>query len=116
MGQEITGFGPDDDKVFGPDGKEYRIKRLESDNPPKDETVEYKGKKYRRVLIPNYTLRTYYSHETEDVGPGPGWDFKGVLLDDDLMMQLYGRTFTPNEAFDPSALPDIPVYRIEDME
>ena len=60
------------------------------------------GQKYRKVAS-GYTIREYYSHQTETKGPGPGWDYKQKVL------QEYG-------VDEPSQLPDDPHYAWELIE
>lgn len=66
------------------------------------------GVKYRRVDT-GYTLRSYYYHSTES-GPGPGWDSRMSLLDEEYAMRRFGRTFSEEEIMDPSKLPEEPIY------
>ena len=57
------------------------------------------GKKYRRVFS-GYTIQQYFSHETEEMGPGPGWDMRRDVL------EKYG-------VREPSELPNEPYYHWE---
>ena len=63
---------------------------------PSIEEKVVNGIRYRKVFS-GYTLRQYYSHETEEKGPGPGWDNRWKILNQ------YGVT-------EPSQLPDEPHY------
>lgn len=63
-----------------------------------------------------YTLRQYFSHETEEKGPGPGWDFVKRLLDDEWARERFGRTFSGDEVFNPQNLPDLPYFDWEEEE
>ena len=67
-----------------------------------EQIVEMNGEKYR-VIDTGYTLREFYSHESESKGPGPGWDGRWPIL------EKYGVT-------DPKDLPDTPYYRYEKAE
>lgn len=60
------------------------------------------GKKYRRVDS-GYTLRQYFSHESIEKGPGPGWDFRRDILEE-------------HGVNEPSELPDEPYYQWELIE
>lgn len=59
------------------------------------------GKKYRRVFS-GYTIRQYYSHDTPEKGPGPGWDFRQKMLE-------------KYDVNNPSELPDEPHYDWEEI-
>jgi len=73
------------------------------------------GVKYRYTKS-RYTLRQYYSHSTPEMGPGPGWDFRKALLDNETSIKKFGRTFTPKEVYsNTSALPDIPLFFWEEV-
>lgn len=62
------------------------------------------GRKFR--LVPSgYTIRQYFSHETAEKGPGPGWDFR------DRLEKLGIDRFTKDED-----LPDDPYYQYEEVE
>ncbi|TSC83195.1 MAG: hypothetical protein G01um101419_161 [Parcubacteria group bacterium Gr01-1014_19] len=76
---------------------------------PEEEIRIIDGKKYRRVES-GYTIRQFFSHSTPEKGPGPGWDTRTSLLDDEYAMRNFGRTFTMKEVFNPSQLPDAPYY------
>lgn len=81
-----------------------------TENTPKEGDVKIiDGKKYCYEKSP-YTLRQFYSHSTPEMGTGPGWDFKTRLLDNDWAMKNFGRTFSVDEVFHPSKLPDLPMY------
>ena len=74
------------------EGQSIRFEPQES-----DQIVERGGKRF--ALIPTgYTVKEYFSHETETKGPGPGWDFRWPIL------KHYGIDH-------PSQLPDEPYYR-----
>lgn len=81
------------------------------------EFVEINGKKYRKVDS-GYTVREYFSHSTEEKGPGPGWDSRGALLDDEWAQSRIGRTFSNEEVYGSprTLLPDTPYYRLEAVE
>lgn len=59
------------------------------------------GVTYRKVDT-GYTLRQYYSHNTPEKGPGPGWDTRWRILD----------TYSVEN---PSELPDEPYYMWEEV-
>ena len=63
-----------------------------------------------------YTLRQYFSHDTEEMGPGPGWDFRERLLNKEWAMERFGRTFSEDEVFSPRNLPDLPYFDWEEEE
>jgi len=60
------------------------------------------GKRYRRIFS-GYTIREYFSHETEEKGPGPGWDTRWSVLE-------------KYEVKEPSGLPDEPYYYWEEVD
>jgi len=51
-----------------------------------------------------YSLKTWFSHHTEGLGPGPGWDRRYSLssLTDEEMLKRYGHVFKHDEIFSPS--------------
>lgn len=66
------------------------------------EIREFSGRKFRWQDT-GYSLREYYSHETAERGPGPGWDLRWDIL------KKYG-------VEEPSDLPnDIRVYAWEEI-
>lgn len=77
-----------------------------------EEVRVIEGKKYRKVFS-GYTVRQYYSHETLEKGPGPGWDrFAGAP---DEIAKKYG-VHKPAEQISPNDLPDEPLYLWEEVE
>lgn len=54
-----------------------------------------------------YTIRQWFAHETVEKGPGPGWDSRMSLLDNERSLRRFGRTFSETEVFG-GALPDEP--------
>lgn len=62
----------------------------------KEEIKIIDGKKYRKVFS-GYTIRQYFSHETTEMGPGPGWDTRWDILKEYNVKR-------------PSELPDDPYY------
>jgi hypothetical protein len=67
------------------------------ENPEPEVTkIGADGKKYRRVPT-GYSMREYFSHETDGKGPGPGWDFRWSTLE-------------KYKVDDPSDLPDEPYF------
>jgi len=94
-----------------------------SDGPKLGAIVEMDGVKYRwspvatgkdvydrelQQRVPGaHTYRTYFSHSTPEAGPGPGWDYRFKLLDKDVALTYYGRTFTHDQVLDPAEnMPD----------
>ncbi|HOX60728.1 MAG TPA: hypothetical protein PLV72_01830 [Candidatus Magasanikbacteria bacterium] len=62
-------------EVNRPEHIEEIIKDYNKDVITAGDTVRFEGKLYRAVNQPTgYTIREYYSHSTESMGPGPGWD------------------------------------------
>lgn len=71
------------------------------------------AKKYgvpnQQTFVPgHHSLRTYFSHHTVNVGPGPGWDtrFRLTSLTPELMMERYGHEFTDDEISNPMGKKD----------
>jgi hypothetical protein len=59
-----------------------------------------------------YTLREYYAHHTQEKGPGPGWDTRDELLNNDWAMKNFGRTFKVDDVYQTAKstpLPDLPL-------
>lgn len=82
-----------------------------------DEIIVIGGKEYVKIVPIRvssrgsgkgrpYTEKEYWSHETPDVGPGPGWDFIGGYL-----QKGWGII-----DLDPEHLSDLPFYRLEPKE
>lgn len=88
------------------------METLSTPNPSERRTVD--GKTYQRVDT-GYTVREYYSHETAQKGPGPGWDTRERLLDDEFALRETGRTFTLEELDNPMNLPNTTLYRWEEV-
>lgn len=78
-----------------------------------------------------HSLRTWFSHETDEAGPGPGWDSRLHLpyLTPEQMLRRYGHIFTNEEISNPmgkedwetgeriGGMPDnIPYFAIEPAE
>ena len=85
---------------------------------PAEDTENIKvinGQRYRMVKN-GYTLREFYSRTTDTKGPGPGWDYRTQLLNNEYALERFGRTFTDEEVYDPSKLPDVPYYDWELIE
>lgn len=81
--------------------KELKIKEADDDSIENGDLVMFRGRLHRAIKIDTgYTMRQYYSHETEEKGPGPGWDYRQRILDQ------FG-------VKDPSELPDEPYSVIE---
>jgi len=79
------------------------------ENPQPGDVKIVDGIKYQYKKS-KYSLRQFYSHETPEMGPGPGWDVRMGLLNDEWAMKNFGRTFSAKEVFNPSLLPDLPMY------
>jgi hypothetical protein len=108
MGIETSDPG-NREKFIGHDGREYQLSgQFEAEVV--EDMVEFRGVKYKKTLIPNHDLRSYYSHE------GPGWDSRMILLDNNYAMAMYGRTFTDSEISNTDTLPEIPCYKLEVIE
>jgi hypothetical protein len=93
--------------------------RPESEPPYQGKTVEINGKPYHYEKVPTgknvwdeaaqarvpgyHSLKSYFSHHTVNVGPGPGWDGRLGLLDlnPGQMVERYGHEFTREEVFNP---------------
>jgi hypothetical protein len=110
-------------RVYSQEYREFESLSLRQDsyNEAMNETIsnqhnviEVDGKFYRRFDT-GYTIREYYSHHT-DRGPGPGWDFRMSLLDSEYSQKRFGRTFSEKQVFNPSQLPDEPMYDLEEIE
>lgn len=94
--------------------------------PHEGGTVELDGQRYQyarvltgkkvwdgatQQLVPGYySLRTWFSHHTEGVGIGPGWDGRLNLssLTNEEMMQQYGHVFTRDEIRSPGGNREYP--------
>ena len=85
-----------------PRGVKSMEKEPKLNQPEAEEIKIIDGKKYRKVFS-GYTVRQYYSHQTPEKGPGPGWDFRRKALE----------KYNVNE---PSELPDEPYYEWEEVE
>lgn len=48
-------------------------------NAGEPEVQERDGRRYRKVYS-GYTIQEYFSHETPEAGPGPGWDARFTRL------------------------------------
>ena len=60
-----------------------------------------------RVLINRpFTEKEYYSHSTDEIGPGPGWDMRRYYLED-------GWDITDGN---PKHLSDLPLYNLVPIE
>jgi len=70
--------------------------------PQPEEIRIIDGKRYRKVPS-GYTIKQYYSHETPEKGPGPGWDNHLSVCEE------YGVIY-------PKDLPDEPYYVWEEIK
>jgi hypothetical protein len=82
---------------------------LESPQNGQEEIKVIEGKRYRKVPT-GYTARQYYSHFTEGVGPGPGWDTFSRAPDE--IAERYGVDVSGKKffSFKPEDLPDEPHF------
>ena len=80
------------------EGMEAYKKRMEG------EIVEIEGKRYRKVDT-GYTIKQYFSHETVEKGPGPGWDFRHGMLKE---MGI--------DSFRPETWPDTPYFKLTEIK
>ena len=85
-----------------PDIQNKKIKEYGKDKIEEGDLVRNRGKLYRAVKRDTgYTIREYFSHETLEKGPGPGWD-RGIKT----LFKEYG-------VWEPKDLPDEPYYELE---
>lgn len=102
MGQkETTGTPetalPTDGGIVERDGIKYQFTKVPTG------TTTWDAESQR--LIPRYhTLRTWFAHTTEGIGPGPGWDARLALpqLSEKEMLERYGHAFTADEISAPA--------------
>jgi len=86
-------------------------------NPQQQNFEEIKiidGKKYKKVDT-GYTVRQYFSHETPEKGPGPGWDTLNSVGGQDNLIKRYNIK-TSKVWIEPSDLPDEPYYVWQEVE
>ncbi len=83
--------------------------------PQEEEFKTVDGKLYKKVDS-GYTVRQWYSNETEEKGPGPGWS--GFVNKMDLIAEKYGIDISGNKFlhFKPSDLPDTPYFVWQPVE
>jgi len=81
------------------DGQKYRYERVATSKTKWDEETQTEVPVY-------YSLKTWFSHTTPGIGPGPGWDSKQRLqgLTSEAMLERYGHAFTRDEIFSPSGV------------
>lgn len=99
--EEIT--LPQEGDTFEQDGVVYELRRVDTGTQVWDEFAEQ--------LVPRYhSLRTWFSVDTDGIGPGPGWDDRFSLLDmsREERLRRYGYAFDePEQIIDaPATLPD----------
>ena len=64
-----------------------------------------------------YTVRQYYSHFTDNIGPGPGWDiFNDGETKKELIEKYEIKLDKPYYFLEPGDLPDIPHYTWQRVE
>lgn len=82
-----------------------------------EETRVIDGVKCRRVES-GYTVRQYFSHFTEGVGPGGGWDRFNAPGGKESIIKELGLDIGPETLWklEPQDLPDTPYYRWEPIE
>ncbi len=87
---------------------------LESPQIPQEEFKIINGKKYKKVPS-GYTVRQYYSNETPEMGPGPGWSM--MAFGSDIVAEEYGIKVDGKTPawIRPSDLPDDPHYIWEEV-
>jgi len=92
---------PYEGKIVEIDGQRYRYEKVPTGVQRWDDEAQ------QPVEVP-YTLRTWFSHSTEGIGPGPGWDSRLNLLTltEHEMYERYGHVFTPDEISSPSGKED----------
>lgn len=77
--------------------------------PQEGDIKEVDGVKFR-YEDSGYTISEYYAHLTPGKGPGPGWDTRGGLLDDERSLKKFGQTFTMGQVYGSEPLPDTPHF------
>ena len=76
--------------------RDEKIKEYGKDELKHGDLVRRDNKLFRvHIEDTGYTMRQFFSHSTEEMGPGPGWDGRWSVLEE------YGVT-------NPSDLPDEP--------
>lgn len=103
---------------------ESQEKHTEANLPHEGKVIEIDGQKYSYEKVPTgtkkwdpetqqlepayHSLKTWFSHSTENIGPGPGWDSRFRLSDltDQEMLNRYGHVFTHDEIISPSGKED----------
>ncbi len=118
--EQPKSFDSFDDIPKDPKQEGLRPDRQYAGGPP-DETISVAGKKYKKQAALTayirdftgqtaqtrpYTEKEYYSHSTEGVGPGPGWDFRRGYMKDGWGI----------DDGDPSRLSDLPLYELVPVE
>ena len=77
------------------------VKKYGKDKIGEGDLVKFNGELHRVVgRDTGYTIRQYFSHETPEKGPGPGWDTRWSIL------EKYG-------VEDPKDLPNEPYVKLE---
>lgn len=94
------------------------MKNMEKEQKPDQQELKSEeeikivdGKRYKKVSS-GYTVRQYYSHETPEKGPGPGWD--RFVNDAEEIAKEYGielKKLGDLMRFNPNDLPDEPYYQ-----
>ena len=118
MSSEKMSFNPSDLAQIIKDKKEAETPDVAV--PHEGDIVERDGEKLQFVKVPTgekvwdsntqsfvpgyHSLKTWFSHHTERVGPGPGWGTNLSMLptlSPEEMQQRYGHVFTRDEMFSP---------------
>ncbi len=111
--------GPFEGKVVAKGGQKYRFEKVPTGRLVWDSDAQER-------VPEHYSLKTYFSHHTDGLGAGPGWDIRRRLdtLAPEEMRERYGHVFTPQEIFSPTGwrdevtnevvggMPDIPYYTL----
>lgn len=95
--EELQGVEPPyEGKVTVVDGRPYHYEKVPTGQKVWDEGAQ--------AMVPGfYSLRTYFSHSTPGVAPGPGWDMRFRIRDltPDQQMERYGHVFSDAEISNP---------------
>lgn len=97
-------LAPSDGKIVEIDGKKYQFQKVPTGRMLRDAEGNQ--------IPEHYSLKTWFSHTDDKLGPGPGWDSRlGIgILTDEAMQQRYGYVFTQEEVFSPGGIlnPQLP--------
>ena len=93
--------------------EKIKLPENKPDWPKNGEIRQIGGQKYR-CEYSGYTLYQWYAHETQEKGPGPGWDSRDELADKDFLLKEYGMAFPNVDPWDSKTLdnlPDLPHFK-----